>query len=117
MNDTDDSSPLRRLQRWDAQRPGVPGEHWLAFALGIYLLVRRRHGPAARLASLAVGMFFVGRALSGRDGAIAVLQEQARRAANDGFVDVAAPWPYDERVRVSPGLRARASAPATHQSA
>ena len=101
MPSTDLASLLDRLRSWDAQRQGFPGEHWLAFAAGLYLLARPRRSTAARLASLVAGAGLVARSLSGRDGAIARLEERARERADAGYVEVAAPWPYDRRVRVS----------------
>jgi len=111
------------LRRWDQRRHGLPAEHWATFALGLYLLKRRRSGPLGWLLSRAAGAGLVARALSGRDGAVQVYQRVRERqdggratgaarsapaqggaaspAASEEFVEVAAPWPYDERVKVS----------------
>jgi hypothetical protein len=93
-------SLLAALRDFDEARPSLPGEHWTAFGLGLYLLLRRRRTSAGRLASMVAGATLVARALSGRDGAIAVLRRTRERDAEDEVVDVAMPWPYDERVRV-----------------
>ena len=95
------TSILEQLARWDEQRPSLPGEHWLSFGLGLYLVLRHSDTPVARLASAAAGTFFIARALSGRDGALAVLSRYARSGGDDGFVEVAAPWPYHQRIRIS----------------
>jgi hypothetical protein len=45
----------------------------------------------------------IARAASGRDGAIATLKRmESRQPSKESFVDVAAPWPYEERVRIAP---------------
>ena len=55
------------------------------------------------MASVVAGAALVARALSGRDGAVAMWRRVALRdSARERFVDVAVPWPYDERVRVAP---------------
>jgi hypothetical protein len=77
MND----SVLTRLQRFDEQRPGIPGEHWLALAAGIWLLTRRSRSGLGRLASVAGGVALLVRAASGRDGLLGTLRsaDLARR--------------------------------------
>ena len=104
-----DPSLIDRLRQFDAQRASVPGEHWLAFAFGLYLLVRRRRSAAGRWLSIAAGALFVVRAFGGRDGAMAALERRARRDDDTGFAEIAAPWPYDQRVRVSKPRRIRRS--------
>jgi hypothetical protein len=89
-----------RLRHFDQRRPSLPGEHWAAFALGLYFLLRRRTGFLGRAASVMAGGALVARALSGRDGAIAMLRRDGPAREGDDFVDVAMPWPYDERVRI-----------------
>ena len=116
MNTTDTTSLLHRLARWDAQRRGLPGEHWLAMALGAYLLLRPRRSLAAGLLSRAAGAWFVGRALSGRDGALARLRRR-QHGRDDALIEVAAPWPYDHRVRVSRPRRTGHRAPASGTAA
>ena len=44
-----------------------------------------------------------------RDGAIAALERRAGHDDDTGFAEVAAPWPYDQRVRVSKPRRVRRS--------
>ncbi len=107
MPNADPTSLFDRLLRWDAQRRGFPGEHWLAVAAGLYLLARPRRSSATRMVAALAGSALIARALSGRDGALAQLDAQTRQRADDDFVDVAAPWPYDRRVRVSPPRRLR----------
>lgn len=102
-----DESLLDRLVQFDRQRPNIPGEHWLAFAAGLYLLLQRRRSAAGRLASTAAGALLVARALSGRDGAIAYLERQAELGVDVGLTEIAAPWPYDQRVRVTRPRRTR----------
>lgn len=94
---------LNDLRRLDRSRPGVPGEHWATFGTGLYYLLRKRRGIVGALASKALGLALVARALGGRDGAIAVLRRPPRARGGrpaDRLVDIAAPWPYDERVRI-----------------
>jgi hypothetical protein len=102
-------SLIDRVVAFDARRDSLPGEHWLAFGLGLYLLLRHRRSRTARLASVAAGALFVVRAMSGRDGAIAALERRAQRDDDTGFAEIAAPWPYDRRVRVSKPRRVRRS--------
>jgi hypothetical protein len=104
-----DRSLIDRLVELDAQRESVPGEHWLAFGLGLYLLLRRRKSVAGRWLSGAAGALLVMRGLSGRDGAIATLARRAPQSEEPGFAEIAAPWPYDQRVRVSKPRRIRSS--------
>ena len=104
-----DPSLIDRLLEFDAQRESVPGEHWLTFGLGVYLLLRHRRSVAGRVAAVAAGALLVVRALTGRDGAIAVLERRAQLDDDAGFAEIAAPWPYDQRVRVSKPRRIRRS--------
>jgi hypothetical protein len=108
MNDTD-RSRLDRLREFDARRAGFPGEHWLAFGLGLVLLLRQRRSTAGRLLSIGAGALLVARSLSGRDGPLAALERRAPSNDDTGFAEVAAPWPYDQRVRVSKPRRVRRS--------
>ena len=104
-----DPSLIDRLVAFDAQRESLPGEHWLAFGLGVYLLLRHRQSVAGRLVSMAAGALFIVRGLTGRDGAIAVLERRTPQNDDAGFAEVAAPWPYDRRVRISAPRRTRRS--------
>ena len=97
----DDRSLLDRLIAFDAQRESLPGEHWLTFGLGLYMLLRHRRSAAARLVAAAAGALFVARAVTGRDGLLAAFERGAQRGDDTGFAEIAAPWPYDQRVRVS----------------
>jgi len=108
MKDTDPSL-IERLRDFDAQRDSVPGEHWLAFAFGLYLLLRRHRSVAGRWLSIAAGALFVMRAVGGRDGALAALERRTRKEDDTGFAEIAAPWPYDQRVRLLKPRRIRRS--------
>ena len=112
--DASGTSTFQRLRRFDHGRHSLPGEHWATFALGLYFLQHRPASALGRVASLVAGAAFVARALSGRDGALAMWRRVALRdSARERFVDVAAPWPYDERVRVAPAEPAESAARST----
>jgi hypothetical protein len=97
------SSVLEQLRAFDEQRPSIPGEHWFAFGIGLYLLTRRPRTTLGRLASMLAGGAFVARALTGRDGLIALLEQSAGETIRpEELVEVAAPWPYEERTRIAP---------------
>ena len=74
-------SLLARLKEFDDRRPAIPGEHWLAFAAGIWLLTRGGRSALGRAVGLAGGAALLYRAASGRDGLLAALRSQdvARR--------------------------------------
>lgn len=114
MNELSASSPLERLREWDERRPSFPGEHWLAAAAGVYLLLRPRRSVAGRLVSAVGGAMLIARALSGRDGPIAALNAlpDAESEASR-YVEIAAPWPYSRRVRISTPRRTRLGIDAT----
>jgi len=104
---------LTALKDFDRQRPAVPGEHFIKLGLGALML---RGGLVSKL----IGGALIYRAFTGKDGLAQKLQggNAARSMPDDaqrrgeGFVDVASPWPYEERVQVaepssaSPGTRA-----------
>ena len=71
---------LRRLRAADQRRSGLPGEHWAAFGAALSALgaARSIRSPALRTLALVVGGVLVLRAVSGRDGAIAVAKRKAR---------------------------------------
>src|SRR5688572_11342031 len=56
------------LKRFDRQRPSFPGEHWLAFAAGLWLLSRPAGSSLAGMSAKAIGAALIYRAASGRDG-------------------------------------------------
>jgi hypothetical protein len=60
---------LQKLKRFDESRPGVPGEHWLAFAagLGLWVATRRHPSVAVRVIASLAGTLLVARAATGRD--------------------------------------------------
>jgi hypothetical protein len=101
----DKTTLLTRLQRLDEARPSLPAEHWMVLGLGAWMLLRRRDSVLGRLASMAVGGALVWRAMSGRDGIAKRLRTDSAAfqptQPGEPFHDVAAPWPYDERTRVS----------------
>lgn len=59
-----------RVQAWDAQREGIPGEHWVALAAGLAVFMGTRRSPsiAVKIAGAVVGSMLVVRAATGRDG-------------------------------------------------
>jgi hypothetical protein len=61
-------SILQRIKRYDAARPGIPGEHWLALAAGIgaWLGTRRHPSFAVRILGSVAGTVLVARAATGR---------------------------------------------------
>lgn len=65
MNDT----LLQRWKRYDENRSGFTGEHWLALAAGIatWLATRRHRSLAVRLAGSVLGTLAVARAATGRE--------------------------------------------------
>ncbi len=69
-DDHPQESTLQKIQRLDEQRPGFPGEHWLALGAGLLLMSRagRSRSLIARMAGRAAGAALIGRAASGRDG-------------------------------------------------
>jgi hypothetical protein len=75
MNTT---SLIERLRQLDAQRPSVPGEHWLALGAGLLLLLSGGRGSLlGRATSVAVGGALVYRAMGGRDGLQRLLRPEA----------------------------------------
>lgn len=62
-------SLLQRIETWDADRPGLPGEHWLVFgtAIALWLGTRRHPSLAVRLLGSVAGTALVARAVTGRD--------------------------------------------------
>ena len=63
-----EDSLLDRLKRFDDERPGFPGEHWLVLSAALWLLARPSASPLARALSIAAALALVYRAASGRDG-------------------------------------------------
>ncbi|MGV3569903.1 MAG: hypothetical protein ACO1PB_04825 [Ramlibacter sp.] len=59
---------LENLKRWDARRPGVPGEHWATFAagLGLWVATRRQSSLPLRILAGVAGGMLVARAARGR---------------------------------------------------
>ena len=73
-----EESTLERLKRIDNARPSFPGEHLLTFGAGFWLLKRSSGSFTGAVLSTLVGGALVARALTGRDGLIAVLKREAR---------------------------------------
>lgn len=61
---------FERLLTFDRQRPGIPGEHLMAAAVGGWLLrsALRRRSPIAMALSIVAGGLLLARSASGRDG-------------------------------------------------
>ena len=94
------------LQDFDRKRPALPGENLIKLGLGAAML---RGGVVSKI----IGATLIYRAFQGKDGLTQILKGErgTRFAANDsrfrerrgeGYVEVAAPWPYEERVKVTP---------------
>ena len=60
---------LDSIKRLDAERPNLPGEHWLALAagVGLWLATRRHPSPAVRVLASLAGTLLVARAATGRE--------------------------------------------------
>jgi uncharacterized membrane protein len=60
---------LDRIKRMDAERPNLPGEHWLALGAGLalWLATRRHPSPAVRVLASLAGTLLVARAATGRE--------------------------------------------------
>ena len=60
---------LEKMKRYDASRPSLPGEHWLAFAagLGLWIATRRHPSVPVRVVASLVGTLLVARAATGQD--------------------------------------------------
>ena len=99
----DSISPIERLRRWDERRESLPGEHWITAAVGFYLLLRPAASMPGRLLSASAGALLLSRALAGRDGPIATLKALSEQASLEqpDYLDVASPYPHDQRVRIS----------------
>lgn len=71
---------LRALRAADQRRAGVPGEHWATFGAAVSALAAARsiRSPWLRGLTMVVGGVLVLRAISGRDGAVAVAKRKAR---------------------------------------
>ena len=114
----DSISPVERLRRWNERRDSLPGEHWITAALGFYLLLRPAASIPGRLLSASAGALLLGRALVGRDGPIATLKTLSEQASLEqpDYLDVASPYPHDQRVRISrPRRTTRGSAATTRE--
>ena len=99
-----EDSLLDRLKRFDDERPGFPGEHWLALSAALWLLARPSASPLARALSIAAGLALVYRAASGRDGLAGWWSRtpwRRARARKAWTRDLDAFVPYSKRVRVA----------------
>lgn len=63
------TNPIRKLIQYDAQRPSLPGEHWVVAATGVTTLLGARHQRSrlGQLVALISGTLMIVRAFSGRD--------------------------------------------------
>ena len=114
----DSISAIERLRRWDERRKSLPGEHGITAAVGFYLLLRPARSMPGRLLSASTGALLITRALVGRDGPIATLKALSKQASLEqpDYIDVASPYPHDQRVRISsPRRMTRGSATTTRQ--
>jgi hypothetical protein len=75
-------SLFERIQRYDARRSSLPGEHWIVLGTGLWLL--------SRPGSAAVGRLSQGRPAPAPRGGAAALQQ-----AGPGSGDIAAPGQDD----------------------
>ena len=81
-------------------------------------LLRPSKSVAGRLVASLAGGLLVARALSGRDGAIAALKRSSQRASEaPDYIEVAAPWPYARRVRITTPERTRRPEPSLEPAA
>ena len=71
---------LRRVRRFDARRPSVPGEHWATLGAGLTLLswAGQRRSPLLRMLASAAALALLVRAVTGRDGLLQRLRQQPR---------------------------------------
>ena len=67
---------LEKIKRYDDQRPGIPGEHWIVLGVGVGLWLATRRHPSVLVQTLgALGATaLAARAASGRDGLSKVLR-------------------------------------------
>lgn len=113
----DSLSPIERLRRWDERRQSLPGEHWITAAVGFYLLLRPAPSTAGRLLSAGAGALLLARALVGRDGPIATLKALSDQASLEqpDYIEVASPYPHDQRVRISSPQRMKQGSATTQR--
>lgn len=73
---------LRQLREYDQNRPGFPGEHWLALGAGVALMMATRNSDSwiKRSLGLALGGALVARAASGQDGLVKLVDYLPQRA-------------------------------------
>src|SRR5690606_42090712 len=71
------TSIVQRLKEMDEQRPSFPGEHWLVFAAGAFLMAKaaRQRSFITQSLMLTAGSALIGRAASGRYGLIKVASQ------------------------------------------
>lgn len=69
-------STLEKIKRYDDERPGFPGEHWIVLALGVGAWAVTRRSPSVVVKALGAlaGTLLVARAASGREGLSKVLR-------------------------------------------
>ena len=76
-NASSPTSVVKRLKEMDEQRPSFPGEHWIVFAAGAFLMAKaaRQRSFIVQSLMLTAGSALIGRAASGRDGLIKVASQ------------------------------------------
>lgn len=72
----EEESTLEKIKRLDAQREGIPGEHWIVLGAGLAIWAVSSKSPSLlwRTLGLMAGSALVGRAATGRDGAVKLLR-------------------------------------------
>lgn len=70
---------IKDLRRWDENRPGFAGEHWLVLGAGLLAMrqAQRSSSTLGRVLGGAVGSALVARAASGRDGVAGIVGKLA----------------------------------------
>jgi hypothetical protein len=73
---SEQESTFQKLKRYDEERPGFPGEHWIVLAAGVGARLATRRHPSVVVQTLGAlaGTLLVARAASGREGLSKVLR-------------------------------------------
>jgi hypothetical protein len=67
---------LKKIKRYDDERPGFPGEHWIVLGagVGLWLATRRHRSAVVQTLGVLGATALAARAASGRDGLSKVLR-------------------------------------------